>query len=338
MEPVVRDQFERPLRDLRISVTDRCNFRCNYCMPAEIFNEKYQFLSRERILSYEEIHRITRLIVQMGAVKLRLTGGEPLVRQDLDHLVRQLKTIDDAHDIAMTTNGVLLPKHAARLKEAGLERVTVSLDSLDDGVFRQMNGNKAGVDEVLAGIEAAERVGLTPIKINCVVQRGVNDHTIVDLAKWCKDKGYILRFIEYMDVGNMNGWRMDDVFSARDIVERIHDALPLEKLPRNYASETALRFRYQDGGGELGIIASVTLPFCGDCSRLRLSPEGKIYTCLFATEGVDLKTPLRAGASDEALSALIRQTWTARTDRYSEIRSAETHDKRPKVEMYFIGG
>jgi len=331
------DRYERPLRDLRISVTDRCNFRCTYCMPAEIFNERYEFLKRERILTYEEIARVTRIIVRLGAVKLRLTGGEPLVRQDLDELVRQLVAIDGAHDIAMTTNGVLLPKHAERLREAGLQRVTVSLDSLDNDVFRRMNGGKADVADVIQGIEAAERAQLTPIKINCVVQRGVNDHTIVDLARWCKDRGYILRFIEYMDVGNMNGWRLDDVVSAREIVERVDAALPLERLPRNYSSETALRFRYRDGGGEIGIIASVTMPFCGDCSRLRLSPEGSLFTCLFATQGTDIKTPMRAGASDEELEAIIRQMWTARTDRYSEERSEQT-DKRPKIEMYYIGG
>jgi cyclic pyranopterin phosphate synthase len=331
------DRYERPLRDLRISVTDRCNFRCTYCMPAEIFNERYEFLKRERILTYEEMARVTRIIVRLGAVKLRLTGGEPLVRQDLDELVRQLVAIDGAHDIAMTTNGVLLPKHAERLREAGLQRVTVSLDSLDNDVFRRMNGGKADVADVIQGIEAAERAQLTPIKINCVVQRGVNDHTIVDLARWCKDRGYILRFIEYMDVGNMNGWRLDDVVSAREIVERVDAALPLERLPRNYSSETALRFRYRDGGGEIGIIASVTMPFCGDCSRLRLSPEGSLFTCLFATQGTDIKTPMRDGASDDELEAIIRQMWTARTDRYSEERSEQT-DNRPKIEMYYIGG
>lgn len=331
------DRYERPLRDLRISVTDRCNFRCTYCMPAEIFNERYEFLKRERILTYEEITRVTRIIVRLGAVKLRLTGGEPLVRQDLDELVRQLVAIDGAHDIAMTTNGVLLPKHAQRLREAGLQRVTVSLDSMDNDIFRHMNGGKADVDDVIKGIEAAERAQLTPIKINCVVQRGVNDHTIVDLARWCRDRGYILRFIEYMDVGNMNGWRMDDVFTAREIVERIDSVFPLERLPRSYSSETALRFRYRDGGGEIGIIASVTMPFCGDCSRLRLSPEGSLFTCLFATQGTDIKTPMRAGASDDELEAIIRNMWTARTDRYSEERTEQT-DKRPKIEMYYIGG
>jgi GTP 3',8-cyclase len=337
--PTTTDQLNRPLRDLRISVTDRCNFRCNYCMPAEIFHEKFQFMPHKELLSYEEITRLVQLIVNLGAVKLRLTGGEPLVRQDVERLVAQLSAIEGADDIAMTTNGVLLPAKAEALKAAGLQRVTISLDSVDDEVFRAMNGNRAGVDRVMAGLEAAEVHGLTPIKINCVVQRGVNNHTIVDLARFCKDKGYILRFIEYMDVGTMNGWRMDEVVPAKEIVERIDAAFPLEKIPRSYASETALRFRYRDGSGEIGLIASVTMPFCGDCSRMRLSPDGTIYTCLFATQGVDLKTPLRAGATDEELTNLIRGTWQARTDRYSEVRGAANGVIPPdRIQMYYIGG
>lgn len=335
-EPV-RDQLDRPLRDLRISVTDRCNFRCTYCMPAEIFGEKYKFLNKEQILSFEEITRLTRIIIRLGAVKLRLTGGEPLVRQNIDELVRQLAELDGAEDLAMTTNGVRLPLLAASLKEAGLRRVTVSLDSIDNDVFRRMNGNKADVADVLDGIAAAEATGLTPIKINAVVQRGVNDHTILNLARYCKDHGYILRFIEYMDVGNLNGWKMEQVVPAREIVERIDAEMPLEPLPRSYSSETALRYRYRDGGGEIGLIASVTMPFCGDCSRMRLSPEGSMYTCLFATQGVDLKTPMRAGASDDELEAMIRGTWQARTDRYSELRTKVT-DHSHKIEMYYIGG
>jgi GTP 3',8-cyclase len=331
------DQLGRPLRDLRISVTDRCNFRCPYCMPAEIFGEKYQFLPKDKVLTFEEITRLTRIIIRLGAVKLRLTGGEPLVRQDVDQLVAQLATLDGAHDLALTTNGVLLPKLADRLKAAGLRRVTVSLDSLDNDVFRRMNGNRADVADVISGIDAARAAALTPIKINCVVQRGVNDHTIIDLARWAKDEGYILRFIEYMDVGNRNGWRMDQVVSAREIAERIDAVMPLETLPRSYSSETALRYRYADGGGEIGMIASVTMPFCGDCSRMRLSVDGSIYTCLFAISGTDLKTPLRAGASDDDLEAIIRNTWTARTDRYSEIRTSVTKPAE-KIEMYYIGG
>ncbi len=333
----VTDTLNRPLRDLRISVTDRCNFRCTYCMPEEIFGERYKFLSREQILSFEEITRLTRIIIRLGAVKLRLTGGEPLVRRDLDVLVRQLAALDGAEDLAMTTNGVRLPLFADSLKAAGLQRVTVSLDSLDNAVFRQMNGGKANVKDVLAGIAAAERVGLTPIKLNCVVQRGVNEHTIVDLARFSKERGYTVRFIEYMDVGTVNGWKMENVVPAREIVERINDVLPLVKLPRQYNSETALRYGFADGAGEIGVIASVSMPFCGDCSRMRLSPEGSIYTCLFATEGTDLKTPLRAGASDAEIEAIIRGNWEARDDRYSEIRF-HAGSERKRIEMYYIGG
>ncbi len=337
-ETVLRDQFHRPLRDLRISVTDRCNFRCTYCMPAEIFGEHYKFLPKNEILSFEEIVRLTRIIVRLGAVKIRLTGGEPLVREEVETLVGMLRGIEGVDDLTMTTNGYLLPQKAQALKDAGLERVTVSLDSLDDAVFRRMNGGRSSVQKVLDGIAAAEKAGLAPIKINAVVQRGVNDNTIVDLARWAKDKGYILRFIEYMDVGNMNGWRMDDVVPAKEIVERIHEAMPLEKTERNYKSEVALRYRYQDGAGEMGVIASVTMPFCGACSRMRLSPEGSIYTCLFATQGTDLRDPMRAGASDDDLEQIIRQTWGDRVDRYSEVRSDQTEPRDPKVEMYHIGG
>jgi cyclic pyranopterin phosphate synthase len=255
----------------------------------------------------------------------------------VDALVAQLSALQGAEDLAMTTNGVRLPLYAQKLKDAGLKRVTVSLDSLDNDVFRRMNGGKADVEDVLKGIAAAEAAGLAPLKINAVVQRGVNDHTIVDLARFCKERGYTLRFIEYMDVGTVNGWRMDHVVPAREIVERIDAVMPLVKLPRQYSSETALRFGYADGGGEIGLIASVTMPFCGDCSRLRLSPEGTIYTCLFATEGIDLKTPLRSGASDDDLEALVRNGWESRTDRYSELRGSPDQTAR-KIEMYYIGG
>ena len=333
----VLDRFERPLRDLRISVTDRCNFRCTYCMPAEVFGEKYQFLKKQRILSFEEITRLTRIITRLGAVKLRLTGGEPLVRQDVHVLVNALAQVGGVQDIAMTTNGMLLPKYAGLLKNAGLQRVTVSLDSLDNAVFRRMNGDKADVQDVLDGIQAAERAGLTPIKINAVVQRGINDHTILDLARWARERGYTLRFIEYMDVGNLNGWSMESVVPAKEIVERIDAVFPLERLPRTYSSETALRYRYRDGAGEIGLIASVTLPFCGDCSRLRLSPDGHLYTCLFATQGLDVKTPLREGKSDEDLEQIIRETWKNRDDRYSEVRTKQS-GATDKIEMYYIGG
>ncbi len=339
MTEAIRDSFKRPLRDLRISVTDRCNFRCAYCMPAEIFGEHYRFLPKAEILTFEEISRLTQIIARLGAVKLRITGGEPLVREELETLIGMLRPIDGVDDLTLTTNGFLLPQKAQLLKDAGLNRITVSLDSLDDAVFRKMNGNRSSVRKVLDGIAAAEKAGLHPIKINCVVQRGVNDHTIVDLARWAKDKGYILRFIEYMDVGNKNGWRMDEVVPAQEIVERIHAAMPLEETKRNYQSEVALRYRYQDGGGEIGLIASVTKPFCGACSRMRLSPEGSIYTCLFATHGTDLRTPLRDGLSDAAIEQIIRTTWGDRVDRYSEVRFEQTDEERAqKVEMYHIGG
>lgn len=334
---ITRDQFKRPLRDLRISVTDRCNFRCTYCMPAEIFGERYQFLPRAELLTFEEIERLTRIIVKLGAVKVRLTGGEPLMRQDIEKLVAMLSSIDGVDDLTLTTNGFFLPQKAQSLKDGGLQRITVSLDSLDDEVFRRLNGNKSSVQQVLDGIAAAEKVGLQPIKINAVVQRGVNDHTVVDLARYCKDRGYIVRFIEYMDVGNMNGWKLDEVVTADEIAAMIDAELPLEPVKRHYASEVAMRFQYRDGGGEIGIISSVTKPFCGACSRMRLSSEGKIYTCLFATEGTDLRDPMRAGATDAEIEQIIVKTWGSRIDRYSEERSERT-EPRPKVEMYHIGG
>jgi cyclic pyranopterin phosphate synthase len=334
---MLADQFNRPLRDLRISVTDRCNFRCAYCMPAEVFGEGFKFLPHADLLTFEEIARIARVIVRQGAVKLRLTGGEPLIRRDIEKLVALLVQIEGAADIAMTTNAYYLPQKAQALKDAGLQRVTVSLDTLDDAIFRRMNGDRSGVQDVLDGIAAAERVGLTPIKINAVVQRGVNDHTIVDLARFCRDRGYILRFIEYMDVGTMNGWRMADVVPAAEIVRRIDAALPLEPAEAHYRGEVARRYRYRDGSGEIGLITSVTQPFCGDCSRMRLSPEGSLFTCLFAATGTDLREPLRAGASDDELEAIIGATWSQRTDRYSEVRTEAT-GQRDKVQMYHIGG
>lgn len=334
---ILRDTYKRPLRDLRISVTDRCNFRCTYCMPAEIFGERYQFLPRAELLTFEEIERLTRIIVRLGAVKIRLTGGEPLVRQEIEKLVAMLAQVEGVDDLTLTTNGYFLPQKAQALKDAGLQRITVSLDSLDDAVFRRMNGNKSGVQRVLDGIAAAEKAGLHPIKINAVVQRGVNDHTIVDLARFCKDRGYIVRFIEYMDVGTLNGWKLDEVLTADEIAAKIDAELPLEPVKRNYASEVALRYQYRDGGGEIGIIASVTKPFCGACSRMRLSSEGKIYTCLFATQGTDLRDPLRAGATDDEIEQIIRATWGSRIDRYSEERFERT-EPREKVEMYHIGG
>ncbi len=308
-------------------------------MPAEVYGDKYTFLPKSDLLTFEEITRLARIFTGLGARKLRLTGGEPLVRQEIERLVEQLAALDEIEDLAMTTNGYLLPKKAQALKAAGLQRVTVSLDSLDDAVFRRMNGNRASVQNVLDGIAAAEQAGFVPIKINTVVQRGVNDHTLVDLARYCKDRGYIVRFIEYMDVGTLNGWRLDDVVPAAEIVERIGAEMPLEPVPGHYRGEVALRYRYQDGSGEIGLIASVTKPFCGDCTRLRLSPEGEIYTCLFAVKGTDLRAPLRDGATDEEMETIIRGIWGQRTDRYSEIRASLTdRDQRDKVQMFHIGG
>lgn len=331
------DRLGRPFRDLRISVTDRCNFRCSYCMPEQVYGEHYRFLPKGDLLTFEEIVRVARLMIGLGARKIRLTGGEPLVRQQIERLVEQLAALRGLQDLAMTTNGFLLAEKAAALRDAGLHRVTVSLDSLDDEVFRRMNGGRSGVAPVLEGIAAAERAGLTPIKINTVVQRGVNDHTLLDLARYCRERGYIARFIEYMDVGNLNGWRREDVVPAAEIVERIDAVWPLEPIPSNYPGEVANRFRYRDGGGEIGVIASVTQPFCGDCTRLRLSPEGQLYTCLFGTHGTDLRGPLRTGATDAELLDLITGVWRARADRYSELR-AQLDTPRTKVEMYHIGG
>ena len=335
------DAFARPLRDLRLSVTDRCNFRCPYCMPAEVYGDKYEFLPRSEILTFEEIERLAGLFVGLGAVKLRLTGGEPLVRAHLSRLVKGLAAIDGVEDLALTTNGVLLAGMAAELAEAGLHRVTVSLDTLDDDVFRLMSGrDNVGPDQVVAAIAAAAAAGLTPVKINCVVQRGVNDHTVVDLARRFQGTGHILRFIEFMDVGTLNGWDLTQVVTAAEIVERIDAELPLEPLEPNYRGEVAGRFRYRDGSGEIGVIASVSQPFCGDCTRARLSTEGRLVTCLFASGGVDLRGPMRAGADDDELTQLIRSTWEARTDRYSEVRSAQTvaRGKRRRIEMFQIGG
>ena len=332
------DRFRRPLRDLRISVTDRCNFRCPYCMPAEIYGERYEFLPRDSLLTFEEITRLARVLVSLGVVKVRITGGEPLVRAEIDKLVAMLAEVPGVEDLTMTTNGYLLAQFAQKLADAGLQRITVSLDSLDDEVFRQMNGRNFGTERVLQGIEEAEQAGLKPIKINAVVQRGLNDHTIVDLAKFARDRGLIVRFIEYMDVGTLNGWNMDDVVPAEEILARIDGTMPLEPVEASYRGEVALRYRFRDGEGEVGVIASVTKPFCGDCTRLRLSPEGELITCLFAASGTDLRTPLRSGADDGELESIIRELWSVREDRYSEIRTMFTDEPRQKVEMYHIGG
>ena len=336
----VVDTMGRSMRDLRISVTDRCNFRCPYCMPAEIFGEAYEFLPREEILTFEEITRLTALFAEFGVTKARITGGEPLLRTELTRLISQLASVNGIDDITLTTNGYLLAQQAQELNDAGLNRITVSLDSIDDEVFKQMNGRGFGARRVLHAIERAAEVGLSPIKINAVVQRGVNDHTIVDLARHFKGTGHIVRFIEYMDVGNRNGWKLDEVVSADEIIARIDAEMPLEPAPGNYHGEVAERYLYRDGSGEIGVIASVTRPFCGACTRLRLSTDGQIFTCLFATRGTSLRDPMRDGATDDELRELIAGVWGLRTDRYSEERAAATPDMpRPaKVEMYQIGG
>ncbi|MBI2166456.1 MAG: GTP 3',8-cyclase MoaA [Chloroflexi bacterium] len=337
-ESLVRDTFGRATADLRISVTDRCNFRCTYCMPSETYAGKYYFLPRKELLSFEEITRLARVFLGLGVRKIRLTGGEPLIRNEIEGLVAQLAALSPGLDLTLTTNGYLLAQKAQALKEAGLGRVTVSLDALDDAVFGRMNGRGFTTQRVLEGIWKAVEVGLTPVKVNAVVQRGVNDHTIVDLARYFKGTGVTVRFIEYMDVGSRNGWRMDQVVPAEEIVRRIDAELPLDPVERNYESEVALRYRYVDGGGEVGVIASVTKPFCGDCTRVRLSPDGKVYTCLFASLGHDLKGLLRSGATDTDLEEKLRRIWSARTDRYSEERTSETAHRAGRVEMYQIGG
>ncbi len=330
------DTLNRPLRDLRISVTDRCNFRCVYCMPKEIFGPDYAYLHRDQVLTFEEITRLAHLFVSHGVRKVRLTGGEPLVRRDLHLLVKMLADIPDL-DLTLTTNGALLPRQARALKDAGLKRVTVSLDSLDNDVFKAMNDVDFPVEKVLEGIEAAAQVGLEPIKVNMVVKRGLNESSILPMARYFREKGYILRFIEYMDVGHSNGWRMDDVVPAKEIVKLIGAEMPLEPIDPNYRGEVAERWRYQDGSGEIGVIASVTQAFCSTCNRARLSAEGKLYTCLFGIKGHDFKSLLRSGATDEEISDMLSRVWGKRTDRYSELRSENTI-ALPKVEMSHIGG
>lgn len=333
----VKDTRGRRLRDLRISVTDRCNLRCNYCMPADVFGPDYPFLPRKEILDHEEIARIARVFASLGVTKLRLTGGEPLLRRDLDQLITMLRGIPGIEDIALTTNGLLLPAFARKLKDAGLDRVTVSLDSLDDAVFGRMNGKGVGTAPVLKGIDSAIQAGLTPLKLNMVVKRGENDTEIEAMARRWRGTGIIVRFIEFMDVGTKNGWRMDDVVPAREIVQRINARWPLESADPNYQGEVASRWRYKDGQGEVGVISSVTNTFCGDCTRARLSARGELYTCLFAAKGHDIKTPLRAGATDYELQTLVENIWKRRDDRYSEIRNENTVGL-PKAEMSYLGG
>jgi len=332
----LNDTLNRPLRDLRISVTDRCNFRCIYCMPREMFGADHQFLARDQILSFEEITRLARIFVSHGVRKIRLTGGEPLVRHELHRLVAMLSTIPDL-DLTLTTNGSLLAKQAQALKDAGLKRVSVSLDSLDDAIFKAMNDVDFPVQKVIEGMDAAAQVGLGPIKVNMVVKRGLNESSILPMARFFREKGYILRFIEYMDVGHTNGWRMNDVVSAKEIIKMINEEMPLEPLDPNYQGEVAERWRYKDGSGEIGMVASVTQAFCRDCNRARISAEGQLYTCLFAIKGHDLRDLMRGDASDEELSQTIARLWSKRSDRYSELRSEKTVSL-PKVEMSHIGG
>jgi cyclic pyranopterin phosphate synthase len=328
------DTLGRPLHDLRISVTDRCNFRCVYCMPKEVFGREYRFLDRRELLTFEEITRLAGVFVGLGVRKLRITGGEPLVRRDLERLIAMLAELDV--DLTLTTNGSLLPQKAQLLADAGLRRITVSLDSLDDATFQALNDVDFPVSRVLDGIDAAAAAGL-PAKVNCVLKRGVNDGEIVPLAAHFRGTGHTLRFIEYMDVGHTNGWRLDDVVPAAEIVAALDDAFGVEPVDPGYRGEVARRYRYRDGAGEVGVIASVTQPFCGDCTRARLSAEGRLFTCLFALRGHDLRAVIRSGASDEELAAALSSIWGGRGDRYSELRSAATADL-PKVEMSYIGG
>ena len=337
MNERLADTRNRPLRDLRISVTDRCNFRCTYCMPREVFGADFRFLAREELLTFEELTRLAGIFAGLGVEKIRLTGGEPLLRRDLPVLVAMLARVPGIRDLTLTTNGSLLAAQAEALRAAGLRRVTVSLDSLDDAVFAAMNDVGFPVARVLAGIDAARAAGFRPLKINMVVKRGVNEGSILPMARQFRGADFALRFIEYMDVGNSNGWRMNDVVPAAEIIARIAAELPLKPVAQAYRGEVARRYRHADGGGEIGVISSVTEPFCGDCTRARVSSEGRLYTCLFATEGTDLRTLLRGGAGDGAIAEAITRVWRARGDRYSELRSANT-TALPKVEMSRIGG
>lgn len=339
IENRVTDQRGRALRDLRISVMDRCNFRCPYCMPEATYGEHYAFLRNEERLDFDEIERLCRIAASLGVRKLRLTGGEPLLRPQLAALVTRLRRIPGITDLALTTNGVLLARHARELKDAGLDRVTVSLDTLDPAIFHRMSGGRGALDEVLAGIEAARAVEFPRgIKLNTVVQRGVNDQSVPDLVERFRGTGVVVRLIEYMDVGNRNHWSPEGVVPSAELVQRIHARWPLHALPPRYPGEVATRYRFDDDAGEVGLISSISEPFCGGCTRARLSSEGMLYTCLFATQGTDLRAPLRRGDDDEALAALLRRTWLARRDRYSEERATQ-HGKTPrKIEMNYIGG
>lgn len=331
----VSDLFERPVRDLRVSVTDRCNFRCTYCMPREVFGPDHVFLPRDELLTFEEIRSLVAVFTSRGVNKVRITGGEPLLRKGIEELVAMIATVDGVEDLTLTTNASLLSRKARGLAEAGLDRVTVSLDAIDDPTFMAMNDVGFPVSTVLTAIEDASAAGLGPIKVNCVVQRGVNEHGVVDMARHFKGSGHIVRFIEYMDVGNTNGWRLDDVVPAAEMVEMVNRVFPMEPVPPNYPGEVANRFRYLDGEGEIGVIASVTQPFCGSCTRARVSAEGMLYTCLFASAGTSLRDALRSG---EDIGALVDEVWGKRDDRYSEIRSSHTNRISVPIEMSYIGG
>jgi cyclic pyranopterin phosphate synthase len=334
---MLQDALGRPLHDLRVSVTDRCNFRCAYCMPRDVYDRDHVYLPRDEILTFEEIERLVRVFAGVGVAKVRLTGGEPLLRHDLSELVAKVASVDGISDVAMTTNGSTLARHAAPLAKAGLDRVTVSLDAVDDTNFREAADVDFPVARVLEGIDAAKDAGLTPVKINTVVRRGLNDDAIADIAGAFRGTGHIVRFIEYMDVGSSNDWKMGDVVTADEILETIASVWPLDPIDPNYPGEVVNRWRYRDGQGEIGVIASVSKPFCGECTRLRLSADGSIYTCLFATRGTDLRGPMRSGATDEALVEIISRVWQERSDRYSEERTGVSLGL-PKVEMSFIGG
>lgn len=334
-----RDQLRRPLRDLRISLLDQCNFRCTYCMPVKKFHENYQFLKRNERINHEEIIRLVKIVVPMGVTKIRLTGGEPLLDKNVAQLVEKINKIDGIDDLALTTNATLLKKKAQDLANAGLDRITISLDSIDQDVFYKMNGNRGNVSDVIEGIEAAEKAGLSPIKINTVVQRGVNEHTIIDLLNHFKGSGHIVRLIEFMDVGNQNNWNLEDVVTAKELLTMIQSKWPLSPAKETYRGEVAKRYLYDDGSGEVGFITSVSSPFCGDCSRARLSADGVLYTCLFANKGTDIKTLLRDGSSDQDIENVFTRVWLARNDRYSELRNSHLPNESPKkIEMYRMGG
>jgi cyclic pyranopterin phosphate synthase len=337
-QQLVRDRLHRPLRDLRLSVTDRCNFRCPYCMPHERFHAQYRFLKSNERLDFHELIRLTRLFLQLGVTKLRITGGEPLLRPGVTDLIGDLSSLPGVEDVALTTNGVLLAQHAAALRAAGLQRVTVSLDSLNPDTFKTLSGGFAQLEDVLNGIAAARAAGLSPVKINAVVQRGVNDDQVLDLVERFRGTGVIVRFIEYMDVGNRNDWARERVVPSHELLARVGERWPLVALEPAYAGEVARRYGFQDGNDEVGFISSVTQPFCGDCSRARLSSDGKFYSCLFAADGTDLRAPLRGGASDEELLTRVRSVWQHRADRYSEVREVLRGSGVQHVEMNYVGG